>query len=71
MAAWSSLPVEILENILKHLTEKDVFQCQLTCREWEKTSLKVAYTYVHLFNSHKLNCFIRTIKESPKLPGIY
>ncbi|OBZ88820.1 hypothetical protein A0J61_03130 [Choanephora cucurbitarum] len=71
MAKWNNLPVEILEAVLKGSSKTDVLQCQLTCRSWEKSCIKIAYKQVNLFSPSRIDAFVRTIRTSTKMHGVY
>ncbi|KAI8057539.1 uncharacterized protein B0P05DRAFT_559658 [Gilbertella persicaria] len=61
MKSWSSLPSELLQNILHFLTTKDVLQCQLVCHNWTKTAQQIIYRDVRLESEAQVALFIKTI----------
>lgn len=61
------LPFEVLELIFRQLPQKDLLQCQLTCKQWREASTGLLYYHVKMTPGFKYVEFCRTISSSPQL----
>lgn len=80
MTYWNRLPNDILEIIFQYLEQKtytlvyptkvikvqpkDVFQCQLTCKNWSSSARAEIYKRVILKSTQQLESFIYTLQNS-------
>ncbi|KAI9256106.1 hypothetical protein EDC94DRAFT_616666 [Helicostylum pulchrum] len=80
MSNWGHLPNDILEIAFQYLEQKtytlvyptkviraqpkDVFQCQLTCKNWSSSAQTEIYKRVVLKSSRQLESFIYTLQNS-------
>ncbi|GAA5814531.1 hypothetical protein MFLAVUS_008028 [Mucor flavus] len=61
------LPFEILQLIFIQLTDRDLLQCQLTCKRWNQVSVELLYSNIKMKKIHKYYEYTCTIKNSPRL----
>jgi hypothetical protein len=58
-----TLPIEILEQIFKELSSRDLFTCQYVCKSWHVPAKRDFYKHVEFKTSFSINLFLTCINS--------
>jgi hypothetical protein len=64
------LPVEVLQQVHKHLEKRDLLQCQATSCHWYSSATEILYRDIKIRNSVIAFLLMRTLENEPSL-GTY
>lgn len=62
-----TLPFELLTLTFSNLSERDILQCQLTCKNWHEASVNQLYSKIHVNTEDKSRLLVRTLSNTSRL----